>query len=171
VAGLLAAAGLITACGGKSSPNSTHTGSVTGVTGTTGGGGGGNTSQPSCRLAPASLVNTALGTDLGDPTEQINGPVTVCQYVGKAAGHVTVRFETGQSASIFQQVRKSFDDNGQPTKDVHGFADEAFSSTIGTANLTLNTLVARQGPVEILVTSKSSIGAEQTLEMQLFAKF
>jgi len=169
MAGLLAAGGLITACGGKSSPSGSHTGPVTGVAGG-GGGGGGGSSQPSCRLAPASLVNTALGTDLADPSEEINGPVTVCQYVGKAAGHVTVRFETGQSASIFQQVRKAFDNNGQPTKDVQGFADEAFSSTISAASFTLNTLVARQGPIEILVTSKASIGAEQTLEMQLFAK-
>lgn len=164
---MLTAAGLLTACGGKSSPSGSHTGSVTGATGVPRDAGD---SQPSCRLAPASLVNTALGTDLAEPTQEINGPVTVCQYVGKAAGHVTVRFETGQSATIFQQVRKSFADNGQPTKDVHGLVDEAFFSTISGANFTLNTLVARQGPIEILVTSKADVGAEETLEMQLFAK-
>jgi hypothetical protein len=46
--------------------------------------------QPSCSVAPASLVNTALGTDLDDSQETMNGPVTVCQCVGKNAGHVTV---------------------------------------------------------------------------------
>jgi hypothetical protein len=126
--------------------------------------------QPTCALVPASLVNAALSADVGDPDQTINSIVTVCDFNGPKAGHVTVRFQTSEDAASFAVGRKGFDDNGEPTKDVAGFADEAYSSSLGSGDLAINTLVARQGPVEILVSSQAALHAEETLERQLFAK-
>ncbi len=133
-------------------------------------GGGRAAAQPTCALVPASLVNSALGTDVGDPAQTINGIVTVCEFKGAKAGHVTVRFQTGDDSASFAAGRAGFDSNGEPTKDVAGFADEAYSSTLGSGDLAINTLVARQGSVEILVSSEADLDAEKTLERQLFAK-
>jgi len=119
---------------------------------------------------PASLVNTSLGSDVGAPAQTLNDSVTVCEYKGAKAGHVIVRFQTGEDAASFAAGRQGFDSNGEPTKTVTGFADEAYSSTLGTSDLAVITLVARTGPVEILVTSGASLDAEKALERQLFAK-
>ncbi|MGE5131300.1 MAG: hypothetical protein ACM32E_00135 [Gemmatimonadota bacterium] len=125
-----------------------------------------------CDLAPASLVNSALGTDLGAPSQTTAGSATACEYKGTKAGAVEIRIQTGDSAAIFAVERKAFDATGQRTKSYPGFGDEAF---INVKHMPLslpdvNTLVARQGSVEILVVSTASLTAEQTLEQQLFAK-
>lgn len=126
--------------------------------------------QPTCALVSASLVNAALSADVGNPVQTVNSIVTVCEFSGQKAGHVTVRFQTSEDAASFAVGRKGFDANGEPTRDVAGFADQAYSSTLGSGDLVLNTLVARQGSVEILVSSKADVDAEKTLERQLFAK-
>jgi hypothetical protein len=136
----------------------------------TGGSGGGSAKQPTCAVAPAAVVNAALGTDLGDPDETDNGIVTVCAYQGASAGHVTVRFQTQEDAGAFAQGRAGFDSNGEPTKDFPGLGDQAYSSSLGAGSSAIKTLVARKGAVEILVSSKASVDAEKTLVQQLFAK-
>lgn len=163
---VLAVGIVLTGCGGSGGGAAGHT-----SPGASQASGGGQASgQPTCALAPATLVNAALGSDLGDPQQTLNGPVTVCTYQGPKAGQVIIRFETGVSAATFDAARKAFDASNEPTKDYPGFADEAFSNTLGSAGFVLNTLVARQGSTEILVTSKSSLAAEQKLEQELFGK-
>jgi hypothetical protein len=121
---------------------------------------------------PASLVNSALGTDLGNPSQNGANSATVCQYQGAKAGSVIIRVQTDDTAAGFATERATFEKTGQPTKDLAGFGDEAYTNTRHMPlNLPdMNTLVARKGQVEILITSSASIAAEQQLEQQLFAK-
>src|SRR6266702_2700526 len=99
--------------------------------------------QPNCALVPASLVNAALSADVGNPVQTVNSVVTVCEFSGQKAGHVTVRFQTSEDAASFAAGRKGFDANGEPTKDVAGFADQAYSSTLGSGDLALVSAPAR----------------------------
>jgi hypothetical protein len=94
------------------------------------------------------------------------------QFQGTKAGTVMIRIQKGDDAAAFAVERKTFDSSGQPTQDYAGFGDEAYTSTktmpLGLPNV--NTLVAREGSVEILVSSSASTAAEQTLEQQVFTK-
>lgn len=168
--GLLTVTVVLAGCGGSSGNSGSGTGGQPSAAASPGSGGGRASSQPTCALAPASVVNAALGSDLGAPQQTLNGTVTVCTYQGPKAGQVIVRFQTGDNATTFAAGRKAFDANHEPTKDYPGFADEAYTNTLGSGGLTLNTLVARQGSTEILVTSKASFASEQKLEQQLFSR-
>ena len=134
--------------------------------------GGAGSSPVTCDLVPASLVNSALGTDLGAPSQTTAGSATACEYKGAKAGAVEIRIQTADTATIFAAERKTFDTTGQRTKDYPGFGDEAFTNVrhMPLSLPDVNTLVARQGSVEILVSSTASIAAERTLEQQLFTK-
>jgi hypothetical protein len=119
---------------------------------------------------PASLVNRALHTDVGKPEQTINSTVTTCSFTGAKAGRLIVRFQTAESPASFAAGRRGFTSNGEPTKNFPGLADEAYSSTLGSGAFAINTLVARLNRVEILVTSKASLGAEAALVRRLFAE-
>jgi hypothetical protein len=163
----LLGAGLVLAACGTSDNNAGNTNQTS--TGTGSGAGSGN--KPSCSLAPPSMVNAALGTHVDSPKETVSGVVVVCLYspVPGASGHVTLRMQTRMTAALFKAARDASDANQIPTTTVTGFQDEAYTSTIGTASLKINTLVARKGDVEILVSSQAAVSAEQALEQQLFA--
>ena len=129
-------------------------------------------SRVSCALVPAPLVNAALGTDLGAPSQSTGGNAIACQFKGVKAGAVEIRIATGESAAAFAAGRKSFDSSGQPAKAYAGLGDQAYTTTqhMPMGLPSVNTLVALKGPVELLVSSTASITAEKALEQQLFAK-
>jgi hypothetical protein len=123
--------------------------------------------KPGCDLAPASTVKAHLGVQAAEPRATTNGPVTVCAYaVGGNENGVIVRFQTGFSHSAFLTGRDGFTQSGQPTADVAGVGDEAYSSALAD----FNTLVARKGTVEILITAEASVDAERGLMLELLAK-
>jgi hypothetical protein len=129
-------------------------------------------SQVSCDMVPATLVNAALGTDLGAPSQSTGGNAIACQFKGAKADAVEIRIATGDTAAAFAAERKTFDSSGQPTKTYAGFGDQAFTSTqhMPLGMPSVNTLVALKGSVELLVSSNASTTAEKALEQQLFAK-
>jgi hypothetical protein len=129
-------------------------------------------SQVSCGLVPAALVNAALGTDLGAPSQSAGGNAIACQFKGAKAGTVEIRIATGETAVAFAGERKAFESSGQPTKTYAGFGGQAYTSTqsMPTGMPNVNTLVALKGAVELLVSSTASITSEDALEQQLFAK-
>jgi hypothetical protein len=141
--------------------------------GNAGGGnaGGGNTGgqTPSCALVPASLVNASLGTSVGDPDETNNSPVILCNYSSPDFQTVLVRFQINNDAAGFARGKQGFADSGQPTVDIAGFQDEAYSSSMGTGPSAVNSLVARKGSVEVMVVSSASIDKEKDLIQKVFA--
>jgi hypothetical protein len=157
-AALTAAAFALSGCGPASS--STDAG------GTRGGG----AKQATCDLAPTSLIKQALGLDVAAPSSNDNGSVLVCTYPpSSGASHtVLVRFDTASSAAQFIVTRDSYATQNMQTQDYPGFADEAYTNTLSAVSITTNTLVARRGSVEILVSSSASFDQEKTLEQTLF---
>jgi ABC-type molybdate transport system substrate-binding protein len=122
--------------------------------------------DPTCALVPASLVNSVVGSHFADPSEQTNGSVVVCTYTGDHT--MIIRIETKSSADAFAAAKTEYAKHNLSTKDLAGFADEAYTSTISAVGVTTNTLVARKGSTEILISSGLSIDQLKQLETKLF---
>jgi hypothetical protein len=139
-------------------------------TANSGPGGGGRTAT--CDLAPPSLLKSMLGLDVAAPSANDNGSVLVCTYPPAPGASKTalVRFDTDSSAARFKTTRDGYAPQNMQTADFPGFADEAYTNTISVSNLgiTTNTLVARKGKVELLVSSSASFDQEKALEQKLF---
>jgi hypothetical protein len=137
-----------------------------------GSGGGGGSKTAKCDLAPPSLIKSTLGLDVADPSANNNASVLVCTYPPAPGGSKTVilRFDTESTAAQFKSTRDGYAPQNMQTTDYPGFGDEAYTNTISVSNLniTTNTLVARKGTVELLVSSSASFDQEKALEQKLF---
>jgi hypothetical protein len=124
-------------------------------------------------MAPASAVNAALGTRVGDPQAQqpLDGAV-VCRYepVAGAQGTVIVRIQTDMSRASFDHGRSSSAATNKTTADVAGFQDAAYTSVLSESAGTTNTIVALSGSDVVGVTSPASFDAEKSLERYIFAR-
>ena len=109
-------------------------------------------SGPSCNLASAKRVKSALGITVASPSATKNGPVTVCLFA--STPELLVRFETNETASLFAVGRKSFGQHGEPTKTVNGLGTEAYSSSTGS---TSNTIVVLKNKTELLITANEPL--------------
>jgi len=118
-------------------------------------------SGPSCSLASAKRVKSALGLTVGSPSVTKNGPVTVCEFASTSP--LLVRFETNESASMFAAGRKGFTQHGEPTKTVSGLGTAAYSSSL--AGGKSNTIVVLKDTTELLIT-----GAEPLAKLEALAK-
>lgn len=167
VAAIATVALLAGACAGTTGSGSSPAGSGT----NTGGGPRGNAGlKVDCGSVPASVVNAALGIPVGEPNQTVNSVVTLCQYASTSGSEtVLVRFQTNEDAAGFARAKAGFTDSGQPTTDIAGFFDQAFSSSLGSGDLAVNTVVARKGSVEILVTSPAPVDKEKELITKIFA--
>jgi hypothetical protein len=126
--------------------------------------------KASCGVIPAVLVNAALGTDYGDPTQvSADSGSAACMYIGTKAGTAVIRLQTDDTAAAFTAARRAFDTSGQTTTDRPGLGDEAYSvvKQMPAGVPAMNTLVTRKGSVEVQVTSTASIVAEQSLTRQV----
>lgn len=108
-------------------------------------------SGPSCNLASAKRVKSALGITVASPSVTKNRTVTVCQFRSKSG--LLVRFQTSESASLFAVGRKSFEKHGEPTKTVNGLGMKAYSSSAAR----FTTIVVLKNNTELLVTAKVSL--------------
>ena len=123
-------------------------------------------SSHTCSSVTAAMVNTALGTNVGDPTSTVNGPVTVCTYKS-STGQVIVRFASGTTAASFAAAKSQFTAHGEPVTTVTGLGDEAYSSSIGTGTYAVNSIVLRKGSEELLITGPASLSQVQAFAQQL----
>jgi hypothetical protein len=109
-------------------------------------------SGPSCSLASAKRVKSAVGLTVASPSVTKNGPVTVCLFTSTPV--LLVRFETNETASMFAVGRKGFGQHGEPTKTVNGLGTEAYSSSIAS---TSNTIVVLKSKTELLITANEPL--------------
>ena len=123
---------------------------------------------PYCAHAPASEVGSVLGLSLGKQVTNLEGPVSVCAYLGRFM--VMVRFQSGETAQEFGQSRKSLLSLHQTVQDVPGLGDQAYYASAGTGRTASNTLAARMGTVAVFVTAPKPLGPERSLMKQLLAK-
>lgn len=122
-----------------------------------------------CSKAPEEVVGAALHLNLSHPKQTVNQNVVVCQYDGGGV-NTTVRFQSESDADAFAQGKKGFTDSGQRVTDLSGFFDEAYTSTLGAGEVVQNTLVARKGDIEVLVTSAANFEQEKKLVTELFGR-
>jgi hypothetical protein len=123
---------------------------------------------PYCAHAPASEVGSALGLSLGKQVTNLEGPVSVCAYLGRHM--VMVRFQSGESPREFTQSRKSLVSLHQAVQDVPGLGDQAYFASVGSGKTLSNTLAARSGTIAVFVTSPRPLGPERSLVKKLLAK-
>lgn len=109
---------------------------------------------PSCNIVSLKEISAVLGVRVSKPSVTVNGPVTVCEFGVGGRDSLMVRFATGESRHKFQQARKGFDKNGEPTKTVTGLKLPAYSGVLNFAwGKAENTLVVLKGSTELLMTS------------------
>jgi ABC-type Fe3+-hydroxamate transport system substrate-binding protein len=150
----------LAACGSsKSSSSSSASGNTS----------GGSSKAKDCSSVPAATVNQYLGTNYGEPDANKNGSIVVCQYSAEAGTTAIIRFVSDSNADDFSTGKQGFSSAGQSTTDVSGLGDEAYSSAMGGTGLVpaTNTLVARKGSTEILITSQAAADKERSLMTHL----
>ena len=123
---------------------------------------------PYCAHAPAAQVGSTLGLSLGKQVTNLEGPVSVCAFLGKYM--VMVRFQSGETAQEFGQSRKSLLGLHQAVRDVAGLGDQAYYASAGTGRAASNTLAARMGTIAVFVTAPTPLGPERLLMKQLLGK-
>ncbi|MHB8680979.1 MAG: hypothetical protein ACYDA2_02645 [Acidimicrobiales bacterium] len=165
----LAAGALVVALGAGAAACSSSSPNSSGTTTTASASGPSNkSSSPGCGLVSAAEVNAALGTNVGSPSAQPNGSVTVCTYTSSSPiATVIVRFQTGMSMSDFATARAQFDQHGETTTSVSGLGDAAYSSSAGTGQYQQNTIVVLKGSTELLITAPASLDQVEALARQV----
>jgi ABC-type Fe3+-hydroxamate transport system substrate-binding protein len=173
----VAAAVLLAGCGSAASSSSSSAAAGAAPSSAPAGGaasqgaGTGATASLTCALAPSSLVSTDLGVaGLGDPKQVVKDGSASCVYSGPK-GLVSLNLLNGATTDKMSLEQQTMAKSEQ-VKAFPGLGDEAFSATlsVGSGLPSSNTLVARQGTVEIMVTSSADVTAEKSLEQHILAK-
>jgi hypothetical protein len=123
---------------------------------------------PYCAQVTSSMVGTALGLPVGKQVTSVDGPVSVCAYLGKY--EVLVRFQVGENAGEFTQSRTSLVSLHQSVSNVAGLGDQAYFAIFGSGKRASNTLAARKGTIAVFVTAPTALATERSLMTQLLAK-
>jgi hypothetical protein len=147
------------AVGGNAAPAAASAGSAAAAGGAT---------SPYCSHAPSSMVSSALRLPVGKQVTSVDGPVSVCAYLGKY--EVIVRFQVGENGSVFTQGRASLVSLHQSVSDVAGLGDQAYFAMFGSGAKASNTLAARKGAVAVFVTAPTALATERSLMAELLAK-
>lgn len=130
-------------------------------------------SNAKCTTVTAAEINAAFGTGVGAPQVIDNPPISVCTYSGGTPPKsVIVRFQGQEDPSVFASGKAGFNSNGEPTTDVAGFGDEAYSYVLSGSGgaVASATLVARKATLEVLITGPVALSAVETLMQQVLAQ-
>jgi hypothetical protein len=165
-------AGLLTVAGCSSSAStdsSSSTSSDSKRSSTDAGGAGATSAATGCDLVSPEDIATTLGLTVAEPETTDNDPVTVCTYppAGGGASQVIVRFQTGFTKDDVATSRAQFEDTDQPTADVSGIGEVAFSSSLGSGSVQTNTIETLQGDTDLLITASAPLAGIETLAKQV----
>jgi hypothetical protein len=123
----------------------------------------------SCSVAPAALVGAVLGVPTTGPQQfDLGRGVIQCLYASQIDKPAVLRFYNNVDAASFATLEVAASGHGQAVTNIR-FQDQAFTSTSTGRGLTLTVLYGRRGSLVISVVSSASLGAEETLETQIFA--
>src|SRR5437660_953415 len=115
-----------------------------------------------CAAIDGALLTSVLGGEYGPPREIQTGPITVCSYTATGVtGAVTIRVDSASDAAKFAGAKAALTANKQVATVVKGLGDEAFSGSFTAGGVTLTTVDARKGHLEILVSSGAPLGQRQ----------
>jgi hypothetical protein len=113
-------------------------------------------------------VGAALGLSVGAVVGSVEGPVTVCAYLGRH--EVIVRFQRGENSAAFAAYRRATGAMHQLIAPVPGLGKGAYLAAYTLTKPPANTLAARRGRLAIFITSPAPLGAERTLMVRLLAR-
>jgi hypothetical protein len=130
----------------------------------------GPTAAPGCALAPVSLIKETLNLDVNPPSQSTADSETECTYLPVGgANAVVIRFAVDEDATSFAGRRHDSDSSGEPTSDVPGVGDEAYSSTTEFGETITIATTARKGTVVIELVADATVDKEKALLTRLFA--
>jgi hypothetical protein len=142
------AAMLVGGCNSDGGPKTTSSGAAVPATEPATGG-------PACTVATAALVSEKLGFTLQGPNVDRGPAATVCTYDNPSMPlqAATIQVQTQATSEGFAKGRDGFATHGEPVTAVAGLGDEAYSASLTVTSTTNTTLVARRGPIEVLITT------------------
>lgn len=122
----------------------------------------------SCADVPASLVNSALGTTVEDPTSSTRQSGAIqCSYDSLS---VTITLDNAATAASFETNKADAELVAKSTP-VSGLGDEAFLVRLEVPGTpTVNAIYAREGSRAVSVTSVATVEQETALLNQLLTK-
>jgi hypothetical protein len=115
---------------------------------------GAATTRVSCALAPAGLVSEHIGVPVDARPAAADGNVATCLYDTSDGNQLAVRLLSSVSPDDFAREKERFRTGGGPVTGVPGVGDEAFSASVTILGTTTNSVAARKGDVEVLVSAK-----------------
>jgi hypothetical protein len=105
------------------------------------------------------------------PASTSQPPVLLCTYSdGTNPDSVLIRYQTGVSMADFNTAKQGFNDHGEPTTDISGLGDAAYSSTVPGTTPPANTVVVLSGSVEVLITSSATATQMEALAREILPK-
>jgi hypothetical protein len=129
----------------------------------------GKPGDPSCLLAPASLVGSTLGLALKEPTQYIVAQGIECGYqpVNPDSSSIMLRFLTGQDHNTFVAYRAGDTSGDSGPADLTGLGEEAYYTSSDFSSPTTHTVVARKGTVIVVASAGAELVRVQTLVQSL----
>ena len=123
-----------------------------------------------CAKASAAVVKSTLGFSVSEPQESFDETEIECTYRAIGTSNaLVVKFRTGQDAASFARTRHDSDSTGKPTTDVTGVGDQAYASSDEFGDMVSNTLVARKGSTQLLVTAPAPVDKLKAFVVAVFA--
>lgn len=130
-----------------------------------------NRSGELCALLSPSDVQAVVGYPVGIPRRVFQGSTTDCLYKSANPHHaVHFRFNNEASTSTFQSEMSAYAALGNQLSRVTGIGDEAFSFSQVSGPETKNTIVARSGNTQVLVSGFATMAQVETLARSALSK-
>ena len=125
-----------------------------------------------CALAPASLIQSALGLTVTGPTASFSTDEIHCDYQPASDGSLTValQFRLQQDHDSFVSYRQKTENPSEPVTELPGVGDEAYYVRSEFGVTITHTIVARQGSIVLLLSAPSSLAQTTDLARQIVAK-
>ena len=127
--------------------------------------------ETACALISSPVVSSSMGTTVGVPKSVVKGPVTVCTYRAiNPSKSVVIRYDIASSQSAFTADESVLETHHQAISAVTGLGDEAYSTSVSTGQGAVNTVVARQNSLEVLVTGTAPLSNTLDLVQAILTK-
>jgi hypothetical protein len=106
-----------------------------------------------CALITPATIHSDLGSTVARPIAGVNRSTTLCTYrASDLAQSVLIRYDSTATTTSFDQERALFRSKGDLVGKINGLGDEAYYVVATAGGKHVNTVVARRGSEQVLVT-------------------
>jgi hypothetical protein len=165
---VLAVALIATACSTASTSAVPSTGSTSTSTSSTTSTVGPTSDNTACALITPADIATILHVVVGKPKATVKGSATTCLYPGaNKIRSVIVEYSANTNAQAYEAARAGLDANGFTTTPVLGLGGQAYSSSVRTGGLVVNTVASLVGPLETVVIAARPLSQVEALMQKI----